>query len=116
LLSPPPSPFPVLSLRDARAAARLHPGDPRALETWARTALRDGDLRAARRAATAWSLHDGTVEPRLVMAEILATGAHPTEARAVLQEWLDVHPDSGDARAALARLSGEGGPREIARR
>jgi hypothetical protein len=78
--------------------------------------LHDGDLRAARRAATAWSLHDGTVEPRLVMAEILEAGGRHTDARAVLLEWLEVHPDSGDARAALARLSGEGGPHEIARR
>jgi serine/threonine-protein kinase len=109
--SPPPPP-----LREARAAARAHPGDPRALEAWARSALHAGDLREARRAAAAWALHDGTLEPRLLTSEILDTSGRRADARAVLQEWLETHPDSADARAALARLSGDGNAREIARR
>jgi Flp pilus assembly protein TadD len=103
-------------LREARTAARAHPGEPRALETWTRAALRAGELREARRAASAWALHDGTVEPRLAMADIYEAGGRRSEARTVLQEWLESHPDSADARAALARLSGDVGTREIARR
>jgi hypothetical protein len=78
--------------------------------------LRAGDLREARRAANAWSLHDGTVEPRLLLADVLDASGRRGEARTAMQEWLESHPDSTDARAELARLSGEGAPREIARR
>jgi hypothetical protein len=117
LASAPALPTPILPLREARSAARAHPGDPRALEGWTRSALHAGDLREARRAAGAWALHDGTVEPRLAMADILDASGRRSDARAVLQEWLETHPDSVDARTALARLSGEGaGTREIARR
>jgi hypothetical protein len=78
--------------------------------------LHAGDLREARRAASAWALHDGTVEPRLVMSEILDASGRRSDARATLQEWLETHPDSADARAALTRLSGDGATHEIARR
>jgi TolA-binding protein len=50
------------------------------------------------------------------MADILEASGRRSDARAVLQEWLETHPDSADARTALARLSGEGATREIARR
>jgi serine/threonine-protein kinase len=116
LASAPAVPTLILPLHEARSAARAHPGDPRALEGWARSALHAGDLREARRAAGAWALHDGTVEPRLAMADILEASGRRSDARAVLQEWLETHPDSADARTALARLSGEGATREIARR
>jgi eukaryotic-like serine/threonine-protein kinase len=111
-----PAPTPNVPLRDARAAARARSDDPKALENWTRAALRAGELREARRAAAAWTLHDGTVEPRLVSAEILDASGRHTEARTVLQEWLESHPDSSDARDALAHLTGEMAPREIARR
>jgi eukaryotic-like serine/threonine-protein kinase len=108
--------IPSVPLREARVAARTHPSDPRALETWARAALRTGDLKEARRASAAWALHDGTVEPRLVTAEVLDASGRRAEARVLLQEWLEIHPDSSDARAALARLTSDVGTREIARR
>jgi len=110
----PPPPDPPLA--DARAAARAHPGDPRVLAAWARAGLHAGELREARRAASAWLLRDGTVEPRLFMAEVLDGSGRRGEARTTLQEWLETHPDSADARAALARLSGEPTPREVAHR
>jgi hypothetical protein len=78
--------------------------------------MRTGELREARRAANAWALHDGTVEPRLALADIDEASGHRAEARAVLQEWLEVHPDSTDARTALGRLTAEVGARELARR
>jgi serine/threonine-protein kinase len=112
-----PTPFiPFVPLREARTAAKSHPGDPRALETWTRAALRAGELREARRAAASWALHDGTVEPRLAQAEILDASGRRTEARTILQEWLESHPESSDARAALARLSTDVGTSTIARR
>jgi serine/threonine-protein kinase len=110
------------SLHEARALARAHPGDPRALAALAQAALHAGDLREARRAASAWALHDGTVEPRIFMAQVLAASGRRTDAVATLTEWLEAHPDSSDARTELARLSsparaGEGGgTREIAKR
>jgi hypothetical protein len=86
------------------------------LATWARAGLHAGELREARRAASAWLLRDGTVEPRVFMAEVLDASGRHGEARTVLQEWLETHPDSADARAALAHLSGEPATREIAHR
>jgi serine/threonine-protein kinase len=124
----PPTPA---SLHDARALARAHPSDPRVLAALAQAALRAGDLREARRAASAWALHDGTVEPRLFMAQVLAASGRRADAVATLTEWLEAHPDSSDARSELARLSGaagrerepgrpgpagEGGARELAKR
>ncbi len=100
-------PGPPPSLREARAAAHAHPSSPRALDAWARAALRAGELHEAHRAASAWALHDGTVEPRLVMAEVLDASGRRTEATALLAEWLESHPDEDDARASLARLSGD---------
>jgi hypothetical protein len=64
----------------------------------------------------AWALHDGTVEPRLLEADVLDASGRRADARAVLQGWLELHPDALGARAELARLSGEGVTREIARR
>jgi serine/threonine-protein kinase len=101
------SAMPAPGLRDARSSARARPGDPRALETWARAALRAGELREARRAVNAWILRDGTVEPRLFLSSVLEGMGRKAEARTVLAEWLESHPDSGDARLELARLSGE---------
>jgi Flp pilus assembly protein TadD len=123
VLAAPTLASPSLTLRDARAAARARPSDPRALDTWAHAALRAGDLREARRAASAWALHDGTVEPRLLMAEVLDASGRRVDAKAVLAEWLETHPDASEARAALARLASPGAPgdgmagaREIAHR
>jgi hypothetical protein len=93
------------SLREARAHAHAHPGSAAALDAWARAALRAGDLREAHRAASAWTSRDGTVEPRLVMAEILDASGRRQEATALLTEWLEGHPDALDARAALTRLA-----------
>jgi serine/threonine-protein kinase len=134
VLVPTPAPPPAgPSLREARASAKLRASDPQALEAWARAALHAGELREARRAATAWTLHDGTVEPRLLMAQILTASGHHADAVATLNEWLESHPDSTDARSELARLFGarpespespesleslqtRGGARELAKR
>jgi hypothetical protein len=93
-------------LLDFRAHAKQNMSDPAALRAWAWAAYRAGEMREARRAAHAWALHDGTAEPRIFLSMSLdAVGRH-AEARAVLDEWLQVHPDSADVRAALAKLDG----------
>jgi serine/threonine-protein kinase len=104
------------ALRDARMAVRARPGSPRLLEAWTRAAMRAGDLREAHRAASAWVLHDGTAEPRMAMAEVLEASGRKPEATALLQEWLEGHPDAADVRAELARIESGAGPREVARR
>ena len=78
-----------------------------ALDAWARAALAAGELREAHHAASAWALRDGTVEPRLVMADILDASGRRPEAAALLTEWVQAHPDAADARAALSRLSSD---------
>jgi len=111
------SPTPDLpSLREARAVARAHPAEVRALEAWSRAALRAGELREARRAATTWTLHDGRFEPRLFMARVLEASGRRAEARDVMAEWLESHPDADGARSEIDRLSGETGVRSLARR
>ena len=101
------APTSLPSLREARARAHAHPSSPAALDAWARAALRAGELREAHRATTAWASRDSTVEPRLVMADVLGASGRATEAVALLTEWLETHPDAADVRAALSRLSGD---------
>jgi serine/threonine-protein kinase len=103
--SPPPAT--PISLRDARAFAHARPSSPRALDAWARAALRAGELHEAYRATSSWALHDGTVEPRLLMADVLDASGRRPEAVALLTEWLESHPDATDVQAALTRLSTE---------
>jgi serine/threonine-protein kinase len=107
-------------LLDARAGARHHADDPRALKAWATAAYRAGELREARRAAEAWSLRDGTPEPRLFLATVLDASGRRNEARAVLEEWLQLHPESTDARRMHARLGAplppESGRKSLAKR
>jgi len=90
-------------LRDAREAAREASGDVRALRAWAVAAYRAGALREARRAADAWILIESTPEPHILLAEILDGMGHRGEARAVLAEVLESHPDSTQARRLAAR-------------
>jgi serine/threonine-protein kinase len=94
-------------LADFRLHAKQHMSDPASLRAWAWAAYRAGEFREARRAANAWSLHDGTAEPRVFLAGVLETSGHRAEAKAVLDEWLQIHPDSLEAKKALARLSGD---------
>src|SRR5262249_38272422 len=101
--------------------AKGHMSDAHALKTWATAAHRAGELREARRAAEAWSLHDGTTEPRLFLATVLDASGRRVEARAVLEEWLQLHPDPQAARGMHGRLGAPlpndgAGKKQIARR
>jgi hypothetical protein len=91
-------------LNDARRVARGHMSDARALKSWATAAYRAGELREARRAAEVWTLHDGTAEPRVFLATVLDASGRRSEAKAILEEWLQLHPDASDARHLHARL------------
>jgi eukaryotic-like serine/threonine-protein kinase len=91
-------------LESARSAARQKPGDPHLLRAWARAAIGAGDLRDARRAVDTWILHDSTPEPRVMLANVLEASGRHQEARTVLEEVLETHPDSEPARRLHARL------------
>ena len=91
------------ALAEARTAAKAHPGDTRALKAWASAAMRAGDFREARRAADVWALHDGSAEPRIFLATALDASGRRGDAKAVLEEILEIHPDAQDARRLHAR-------------
>ncbi len=95
---------PKARLTDARAFAKDHSTDPRALRAWATAAIQAGETREARRAAEAWAVHDAGFEPRLFLASALEASGRRREARAVLEEWLANHPDTPEARKMLQRL------------
>jgi glucose/arabinose dehydrogenase len=108
-------------LNDARRVAKGHMSDAHALKLWATAAYRAGELREARRAAEVWTLHDGTAEPRIFLATVLDASGRRSEAKAILEEWLQLHPDSPDARQMHARLgapipSDSQGRKQVARR
>jgi serine/threonine-protein kinase len=91
-------------LTEARAYAKDHATDLRALRAWATAAIQAGETREARRAAEAWAVHDAGAEPRLFLASALEASGRRREARAVLEEWLANHPDTPEARKMLQRL------------
>jgi serine/threonine protein kinase len=91
-------------LEQARAQAQKHPSDARALRAWANAAVRAGDYRDARRAVDTWILHDSSPEPRVALANVLEQSGKRIEARAVLEEILETHPDNDAARRLHAKL------------
>jgi len=103
-------------LEAARAAAHQKPGDPRLLRAWANAAVRAGDLHDARRAVDTWILHDSTPEPRVFLANVLDASGKHQEARAVLEEILETHPDSDAARRLHAKLGSPLAPPDTAQR
>ncbi len=97
-------------LTEARLRAKERGSDAKALKAWAVAAVAAGELREARRAAEAWSMHDGTAEPRLFLAATLEASGRKREARSVLEEWLANHPDSVEAKKMLHRLGANAEP------
>ena len=93
-------------LTEARGRAKDSPSDAKVLRAWAMAALSAGETREARRAAEAWSAHDNSAEPRLVLAAAYEAANRHREARAVLEEWLANHPDTPEARKMLQRIGG----------
>ncbi|CAN5410605.1 hypothetical protein BH09MYX1_BH09MYX1_17000 [soil metagenome] len=101
---PPTRSTPKERLASARDAAKAHPSDARLLHDWAKAAMKAGDLKEARRAADAWLLHDASPEPKLFLASVLDASGKRTEAKAIVEEVLEVWPDSNDARKLHAKL------------
>jgi serine/threonine-protein kinase len=95
-------------LADARVFATEHPNDKHALKNWATAASHAGAMREARRAGEAWALKDESTEPRLFLASVLDATGHRGDARAVLEQWISVHPDSADAKKLEAHLAQTG--------
>ncbi|HEY2516748.1 MAG TPA: protein kinase [Polyangiaceae bacterium] len=93
----------LLELADARTNAHEHSDDPRTLKVWANAAFRAGALREARRAGEAWALRDDGAEPRVFLANVLDATGHRGDARAVLEQWIELHPDSTEARHLRSR-------------
>jgi hypothetical protein len=93
------------ALHEARDAAKDAMGDARALKAWALAAYKAGALREARRAADTWILVESTPEPHILLAEIMDAMGHRGEARAVLAEVLESHPDSIQARRLATRYA-----------
>jgi len=91
-------------LTQAREAAKEHMSDGRALKAWTMAAYEAGRMREARHAAEAWALHDDTAEPRIFLAKVLDGMGHRADAQAVLEEVLQAHPDSNEARRLHAKL------------
>jgi hypothetical protein len=94
----------LIELATARDAAKDHPSDAHALKAWALAAQRAGALREARHAGEAWALRDDGTEPRVFLASVLDATGHRGDAKALLAEYLELHPDAGDARRMQARL------------
>ncbi|MFO0677231.1 MAG: serine/threonine-protein kinase [Polyangiaceae bacterium] len=91
-------------LVEVRKEVRGKTNDPHLLRKWALTAKRTGDLRDAKRAGEMWMMKDGTLEPRMFLSGVLESSGHPGDAKAVLDEWLERHPESDPARKESARL------------
>ena len=95
----------LAELADARTFAKDHASDHHALKSWAIAASRAGAMREARRAGEAWALKDDTVEPRLFLATVLEATGRAGDAKNIMDQWLEVHPESSEARKLEARLA-----------
>jgi hypothetical protein len=67
-------------------------------------------MREARRAGEAWALRDDGVEPRLFLASVLDATGHRGDAKAILEQWVALHPDSTEAKRLESHLA-QMGPR-----
>jgi serine/threonine protein kinase len=102
--APAPHPDRAHALIEARAAAKEEMSDSRVLRTWTLAAFRAGELREARRAAEAWGLKDSGPEPRIVLAEVLEASGKRGDARTLLEQVLELHPDSMEAKRLRAHF------------
>jgi serine/threonine-protein kinase len=102
----------LAELADTRAFAKEHPSDRHALKTWAIAASRAGAMREARRAGEAWALKEDTLEPHLFLAMVLEMTGRAADAKSIMDQWLEVHPDSTEARKFAARLAQSGAQAE----
>lgn len=91
-------------LTEARAQAKAKPGDAQAMKKWATAAYAAGDYRESRHATEAWALRERSPEPRLFLARVLDTLGKRAEARSVLQEVLELHPDLAEARKMVGKM------------
>ncbi len=62
-------------------------------------------MREAHHAGEAWALKDESAEPRIFLASVLDATGHHADAKAILEQWLDMHPDAVDARRMEARFA-----------
>jgi hypothetical protein len=107
---PPSDRADLVELANARGVALERPNDRHALKAWATAASHAGAMREARRAGEAWALRDDGVEPRLFLASVLDATGHRGDAKAILEQWVALHPDSTEAKRLESHLA-QMGPR-----
>jgi hypothetical protein len=103
----------LADLAAARVFAKDHPEDDQAQSAWAHAAYRAGALREARHAGESWALHDDSAAPRVFIASVLEATGHRGDARAVLEQWLELHPNSSEARRLRARMAVQAPPASL---
>jgi serine/threonine-protein kinase len=109
------SPLTGASAAPSVAAESVAPANPVAtewnlskadLEAQARKALKDGNLKEARRIGELWARKDGSSAPRIFLASVYDAQGHRAEATRLLSAWVDKHPKDAEAKKALAHFGG----------
>jgi serine/threonine-protein kinase len=102
------------SLADAlaihRSLAKEHPEDARVQRAWAESAAAARSWSEAIEASEAWAFADGSVEPRLYLARMLAYSGRRRAAVRILENVLEAHPEADEARALLRDYRGDEAP------
>jgi thioredoxin-like negative regulator of GroEL len=105
----------VASATPSAAAESVAPASPVAteanlskadLEAQARKAMKDGNLKEARRIGELWARKDGSSAPRIFLASVYDAQGHRAEATRLLSAWVDKHPKDAEAKKALAHFGG----------
>src|SRR5258708_19633858 len=89
-----------------RALAKQHPTDSRVQRAWAESAAAARDWKEAVDASESWALLDNTVEPRLYLARMLVYSGRRKAAIRILENVIEAHPESDEARALLRDYRG----------
>jgi len=93
-----------------RALAKKHPTDSRVQRAWAESAAAARDWKEAVDASETWALLDNTVEPRLYLARMLVYSGRRKAAIRILENVIEAHPESDEARALLRDYRGDEPP------
>ena len=101
---------PDYALTIHRALAKQHPQDARVLRAWAESAAAARDWGEAIEAAESWALADASVEPRLYVARMLVYAGRRRAAIRILENVIEAHPESDEARALLRDYRGDEAP------
>ena len=93
-----------------RTLAKQHRQDARVLRAWAESAAAAREWSEAIEATESWALADFSVEPRLYLARMLAYAGRRRAALRILENVIEAHPESDEARALLRDYRGDEAP------